>query len=190
MASPPLPVPANGASPPQPPPPSLKDMILTKEHELSTLHDYRITSLSSLVSEKSTALASLLTKFNQLKGDFEYNLTLIAGRDEELRRYESYISDAHGIVKNKDAEIKNLIGSLEEQDVRRRNDVTSAGNDTNFYKSKCADLIRSQEDERVKMERDRESLIRQLEEVSRQNDPSDPPLYDIAWYMTHTYVHP
>ena len=45
----------------------------------------------SLLSQKTSHLTSVMSQFNKLREDFEYNVKVVEGRDRELKRYEDYV---------------------------------------------------------------------------------------------------
>lgn len=100
--------PPTSTSPLPTPPPSsnLKEMILEKESELQTLTSYRLTSLQSMLSQKTSQMSAITQKFNKLKEDFEYNVTVIGGRDRELSRYEIYVKQVEEKLRESVEEIR------------------------------------------------------------------------------------
>lgn len=91
-------------------------MILEKESELQSLTSYRLTSLQSLLDQKTSALSSITSQFGKLKEDFDYNVSVIAGRDRELKRYERYAEEVEGRLKDAVEEVRRV---EQEKDLER-----------------------------------------------------------------------
>ncbi|KAJ1430813.1 hypothetical protein B484DRAFT_430471, partial [Ochromonadaceae sp. CCMP2298] len=73
---------------------SISHVIQQKERELHEYHDLRCSQLETLVGERDNLLLESSKRFDQLRGDFEYNLSLIGARDAELDRLESELSSS------------------------------------------------------------------------------------------------
>jgi hypothetical protein len=67
---------------------SISSAILLKQQELTHLNDYRFKSLENTILEKNKLLEREKQQLRQLKTDFDYNLKLLEGRDEELQQYD------------------------------------------------------------------------------------------------------
>jgi len=80
----------------------LNDIIRLKEKELQEIHTLRCTNLESLLCEREEMLVESAKRFEQLREDFQYNLTLIEARDKEIQRFEH-------LFKNKSLECDSLI---------------------------------------------------------------------------------
>jgi hypothetical protein len=75
------------------PPPSasatnLRALIEAKSHELNVLGEYHHVQLAEENASLQQALHTTQQRYTRLKGDFEYNLTLLSQRDLELSRYD------------------------------------------------------------------------------------------------------
>lgn len=66
----------------------ISQLILNKERELHQFHDLRCGQLEALVEERDQLLIESSRRFEKLKDDFEYNLSLIQARDVEIERLE------------------------------------------------------------------------------------------------------
>jgi hypothetical protein len=64
-----------------------------KEHELKILSKHRIDQLEALIKERDSLLSETLRKFELLRNDFDYNLSLIDARDAEIQRLEVFLSE-------------------------------------------------------------------------------------------------
>jgi hypothetical protein len=97
-------------------PPSVSDislMIQSKERELHQFHDLRCAQLESLVEERDQLLLESSKRFEKLKEDFEYNLTLIEARDIEIERLERELQKANETCEQSKTEKRNLSIQLE-----------------------------------------------------------------------------
>lgn len=57
----------------------ISQVILKKEKELHEIHEIRCTKLELLLKERDSLLLESSKRFERLKDDFEYNLSLITG---------------------------------------------------------------------------------------------------------------
>ena len=64
--------------------PPIQDLIRIKEKELQDMNDFRFKCAKEAIERKDNELKTLNCKFNQLKEDFNYNLSLIEDRDTEV----------------------------------------------------------------------------------------------------------
>ncbi|GMI18797.1 hypothetical protein TrLO_g13330 [Triparma laevis f. longispina] len=163
--------PPTSTSPLPTPPPSsnLKEMILEKESELQTLTSYRLTSLQSMLSQKTSQMSAITQKFNKLKEDFEYNVTVIGGRDRELSRYEIYVKQVEEKLRESVEEIRRGEDEKEEEKGRWKKEIDSIKDEVKFWKGKFDDSIRDTDDRGFRFERERENLTREIEEVRRES---------------------
>jgi uncharacterized HAD superfamily protein len=112
----------------------MNDIIQMKETELKNMLQFRNQQLETLCKSREELLIQSLTKFEALKEDFEYNLSLIDARDYDIKRLESVveeekrkrqeclkmaenISKENEMLKNKETE---LIQKLEQQKATHR----------------------------------------------------------------------
>jgi hypothetical protein len=80
---------------------SISSAILQKQQELTHLNDYRIKTLENTIVEKNKLLEKEKQQYKQLKVDFDYNLKLIEGRDEELRQFDQKFVEMRHELKEK-----------------------------------------------------------------------------------------
>ncbi len=64
------------------------EMIRAKERELHQIQDQRNAQLETMIVERDKLLVESSKRYEQLKEDFEYNLSLIEARDIEIERLE------------------------------------------------------------------------------------------------------
>lgn len=67
------------------------EMIRAKERELQQIQDLRNAQLETMIVERDKLLVESSKRYEQLKGDFEYNLSLIEARDNEIDRLEKIL---------------------------------------------------------------------------------------------------
>ena len=80
---------------------SISSAILQKQQELTHLNDYRFKSLETTILEKNKQLERERLQLKQLKADFDYNLKLLEGRDEELQQYDKKFAELRHDIKEK-----------------------------------------------------------------------------------------
>jgi hypothetical protein len=69
----------------------LTDIIHEKERELKKIQEIRNQHLEEMIQERDLLLVESSKRFNILKEDFEYNLSLIEARDKEIERLDNMI---------------------------------------------------------------------------------------------------
>lgn len=79
----------------------LENEILQKQKEITNLTGQKFLNLQGILQQKEEALAAAKEKWKALKEDFEYNLKLLEGRDEELKRYEAAFLKVKHILEEK-----------------------------------------------------------------------------------------
>ena len=80
---------------------TISSAILQKQQELTHLNDYRFKSLENTILEKNKQIEKERQQFKQLKTDFDYNLKLIEGRDEELKQFDQKFIELRHEMKEK-----------------------------------------------------------------------------------------
>lgn len=103
----------------------LNQHIEAKERELQEYRERRIGQLESLVEERDQLLLEASKRFEKLRDDFEYNLTLIQARDIEIERLEHELGASRNESEDLHAEVKSLMQHLEaaklrEQDIQKK----------------------------------------------------------------------
>jgi uncharacterized coiled-coil protein SlyX len=71
----------------------MSEMIRAKERELQQFQDMRNAQLEEMIVDRDKLLLESTKRYDQLKDDFEYNLTLIDARDKEIERLERAVAD-------------------------------------------------------------------------------------------------
>lgn len=92
---------------------SLVDVIRQKEKELRDVNELRYANLSQLLSEKEKLFIDSNKRLEHLKEDFQYNLTLLDARDDEISRLESLHQRALKELSVRESEIKILLSRVE-----------------------------------------------------------------------------
>lgn len=70
----------------------ISQLIRVKERELHEIHDIRCNQLEKMIVERDALLVEASKRFEQLKDDFKYNLTLLDARDIEIVKLEKMLS--------------------------------------------------------------------------------------------------
>lgn len=91
----------------------LAQHIAKTEQNLREYHDLRVGKLEALVEERDQLLLESSRRFEKLKDDFEYNLSLIQARDVEIERLEHEIRVMNTEGEQFRSEIKDLNMHLE-----------------------------------------------------------------------------
>lgn len=92
--------------------------IEVKERELQEIRELRIVQLETLLEERDQLLLESSKRFEKLKDDFEYNLTLIEARDVEIERLEHELRVSNGECEQYHSEIKGLSQQLDAAQTR------------------------------------------------------------------------
>jgi cell division protein FtsL len=103
----------------------LNQHIEAKERELREFQDLRIAQLECFVEERDQLLLESSKRFEKLKDDFEYNLTLIQARDLEIERLEHEVHSKKAECDQFNEEVKSLAQHLEvakarEHDIQKK----------------------------------------------------------------------
>jgi len=96
----------------------LSQLIRLKERELHEFHDLRCGQLEKLVEERDQLIINAHNRFEQLKEDFSYNLTLLGARDQEIDRLESIAEARCKDLADSEGERRSLAGRLEILELR------------------------------------------------------------------------
>ena len=91
----------------------LSDVIRLKERELHEIHEIRCCQLEQLIKDRDEIAIEAAKRFEQLKEDFQYNLTLLESRDHELQRLDKIIMDLRCELDDKKSDNKQLISQIE-----------------------------------------------------------------------------
>ncbi len=89
------------------------DFILKKEKELHEAFESRCLELERLLAVREQSLTESVNKFNHLRDDFQYNLTLLEARDNEIVRLSGVVKAANNNLLVKENEIKSLSQKIE-----------------------------------------------------------------------------
>jgi hypothetical protein len=92
---------------------SINDIIRVKEKELHDIHNMRCTKLEKLVLERDNLLLESNKRYEKLKEDFQYNLSLLDARDDEINKLEDIVHKCRDQILAMEAEQKLLTGKLE-----------------------------------------------------------------------------
>lgn len=111
----------------------ISQLILNKERELHQFHDLRCGQLEALVEERDQLLIESSRRFEKLKDDFEYNLSLIQARDSEMERLDHELRKCHDELEACRTERRNLTLQLEasrtrESDAAKKSELDRLNN--------------------------------------------------------------
>lgn len=67
----------------------LQNTILQRQKEMNELTEFRFRQLEDALKRKQAELEDERKNYAALKADFDYNLQLLKGRDDELQKYDS-----------------------------------------------------------------------------------------------------
>ena len=101
-------------------PEDLSEVIRLKERELHDINQFRYERLELNLIEKEKIISEFLKKFEELKEDFQYNLTLLEARDKEINRLESLISKLNNELDLKELELKSTLKKLESIELQNK----------------------------------------------------------------------
>ena len=101
-------------------PEDLSEVIRLKERELHDINQFRYERLELNLIEKEKIISEFLKKFEELKEDFQYNLTLLEARDKEINRLESLISKLNDELDLKELELKSTLKKLESIELQNK----------------------------------------------------------------------
>jgi chromosome segregation ATPase len=89
------------------------DIIRAKERELQQIQDMRNAQLELMIVERDKLLVEASKRYDQLKEDFEYNLSLIEARDIEIERLEKNLLHHERDKQSFEQQIRSLSARLE-----------------------------------------------------------------------------
>ena len=96
----------------------ITQLIRIKERELHDIHDLRCSQLEKLLAERDNILLDCSRKFEQLKDDFTFNLTLLEARDQEIRRLEGIVDASNSRINSLEVDRKSLQDKLDMAQLR------------------------------------------------------------------------
>ena len=96
----------------------MAQLIRLKERELHEVQDMRNNALEKLIEDRDHANTELSRRFDQLKEDFSYNLTLLEARDQEIERLEGNVSEKSTALEDNETERRTLVTRIEVLELR------------------------------------------------------------------------
>lgn len=87
---------------------SLHELVQQKENEWREAQDLQVKSLQDALTEKDRQINNEKMRLKKLKEDFQYNLTLLEDRDQELRRYDVLFMQIKNVNSLRDGEQSDL----------------------------------------------------------------------------------
>lgn len=99
---------------------NVTDLIRMKEKELHHFHNLRTNQLESIIDEQQKMINEANKRFNLLKEDFQYNLTLIEARDAEIVRLEKELKARKAEEDEYERKIRTLNNKIETMQQKER----------------------------------------------------------------------
>jgi hypothetical protein len=96
----------------------MSQLIRLKERELHEVQDMRCGALERMVEERDQLVSDVTKRFEQLKEDFSYNLTLLEARDKEIDRLEVSLSGKSTELEENETERRTLVSRMEVLELR------------------------------------------------------------------------
>lgn len=84
----------------------MSQVIKQKEKELQNIHEERCNQLEKMIIERDHLLIESAKRFEKLKDDFQYNLTLLEARDHEILRLDNIVEHQDEKLSNLDTELR------------------------------------------------------------------------------------
>lgn len=118
---------------------SLVQLVEQKEREWKKAQELRYKSMELTLKEHEKLLNNERIRFRKLKEDFEYNLKLLAERDQELERYDLLFSKYKTLESERDGEVSDLKIKLDDLHNRFLQEQNSREELQKYYQqvSKC-----------------------------------------------------
>lgn len=88
--------------------PNLVQLVEQKEREWKDAQELRFKSMEISLKEHEKLLNNERIRFRKLKEDFEYNLKLLAERDQDLERFDLLFSKFKNLESERDCEVSDL----------------------------------------------------------------------------------
>ncbi|KAK3728546.1 hypothetical protein QZH41_011625 [Actinostola sp. cb2023] len=133
---------------------SLVELVQQKEKEWKEAQELRVQSMELSLKEHEKLLNNERIRFRKLKEDFEYNLKLLADRDQELERYDLLFSKYKNLEGERDGEVSELKIKLDDLKSRLMEEENSREELQKYYQQ--VSLQSSAEED---MERQRHMLM-------------------------------
>eukprot|EP01048_Picozoa_sp_COSAG05_P028297 COSAG05_NODE_8706_length_679_cov_0.767241_2_plen_187_part_01 len=83
----------------------IRDLIFKLEEESQQKHQRQVVAMQEQILMRDQQVETLKAAIERLKEDFEYNLTLIAARDDELTQYDATLADLQKVVRERDVQV-------------------------------------------------------------------------------------
>lgn len=117
---------------------SISEMIRSKERELQKIQDLRTAQLEAMIEERDQLLLESSRRFEQLKDDFQYNLTLIEARDKEINRLEKSLEQEKKHNTELESQSKALLTRIDTMQLKEQERLERAEQDKAINKVRTA----------------------------------------------------
>lgn len=91
----------------------ISQLIYVKERELKEIQEMRCLQLEELIANRDALLVESSRRFEKMKEDFQYNLTLLEARDAEILRLETHLEEKMKQLSTSEFDRKTLMTKLE-----------------------------------------------------------------------------
>lgn len=169
----------------------ISSIIRLKEKELHDIHDMRCKQLEELVTERDQLLLETSHHFDNLREDFQYNLTLLEARDNEIERLEKIILIKQELEEKYLQNEKKLIAKIELLDIRDNERIEKHDQDKITNKRILQELREVVESMKWASEEESKSKMRENEslrdELHRLHSSREDSLESQRRDLTHTF---
>ena len=119
---------------------TIESQLKMKESEIRELLNLKIRTLETKVLEKENQLQLLNLRNQELQKDFEYNLSIIQDRDNDIKELTENMLKLKDILETKQVEINELRNALNECELKFNNEKTKLKNKEKTLLEKIEDL--------------------------------------------------
>lgn len=122
----------------------MSEIIRAKERELQQIQDMRNAQLEAMILERDKLLLESSKRYEQLKEDFQYNLTLIEARDQEIERLEGSAQQSERVCEELQLQVRSLsarLEALQQKEVERLQKMDSDKQNNKVTQIQCFKYI-------------------------------------------------
>ena len=93
----------------------IRDLIFKLEEEAQVKHQHQLRAMEEQLIGRDQQITAMKGAIAKLKDDFEYNLQLIASRDDELAQYDASLAEMQETMRMRDVALSDAQIALAEQ---------------------------------------------------------------------------
>ena len=93
----------------------IRDLIFKLEEEAEAKHQHQLRAMEAQIAGREQQIGALKGAIAKLKDDFEYNLQLIASRDDELAQYDASVAEMQETMRLRDVALSDAQIALAEK---------------------------------------------------------------------------